>query len=323
MKKLSNRIAISFLSAFVIPSLCLIVFTGCDEVTKYSIWIQSPADVSTFESGDSIPFSMSLTKSIPPLNGTACIDNGTIIQWTSSRDGNFWQEEILQKVCEKNAVTYEQEFSTSALSAGDHTITCGANKTDETGTTYNLATAQVRIYIKESQTSSTTTTATDTTTTIAATSDRFIDNGDGTVTDTRTGLIWLKNAKPCPEGKTWADAGTYCSSLKSGMAGLTDGSTPGQWRLPTVQELEGIGTDPPTTYCIDDISCTAMVCPVAWTKPKAPFTNNPDDPIYWSNASYIDNPDNYAWTVFMYNGYVNVDFKTYSRSTVWPVRGGN
>ena len=162
MKTVSNRIAISLLSAFVIPSLCLIVFTGCNEVTKSSIWIQSPADVSTFESGDSIPFSMSLTEST--LSGNACIDNGTIIQWTSSRDGIFWQEEISQEVCGKVGVTYEQEFSTSALSAGDHTITCRANKTDETGTTYNLATAQVRIYIRESQ-NTTTTTATDTTTT--------------------------------------------------------------------------------------------------------------------------------------------------------------
>ena len=25
----------------------------------------------------------------------------------------------------------------------------------------------------------------------------FIDNGNGTVTDMRTGLIWLKNANPC------------------------------------------------------------------------------------------------------------------------------
>jgi len=25
----------------------------------------------------------------------------------------------------------------------------------------------------------------------------FIDNGNGTVTDARTGLVWLKNANPC------------------------------------------------------------------------------------------------------------------------------
>ena len=96
-------------------------------------------------------------------------------------------------------------------------------------------------------TTTTTTIKTESTTTISSTGDRFKDNGDGTVTDTRTGLIWLKNANLC-DIKPWDDAVAYCSSLASGQAGLTDGSKAGQWRLPSIQELEGIGTDPPTTY---------------------------------------------------------------------------
>ncbi|MEI6126135.1 MAG: DUF1566 domain-containing protein, partial [Pseudomonadota bacterium] len=63
---------------------------------------------------------------------------------------------------------------------------------------------------------------------------RFVDNNNGTVTDTRTGLIWLKKANPCYR-KDWADAVAYCSSLKNGGAGLTDGSAAGQWRLPSIQ----------------------------------------------------------------------------------------
>ena len=86
-----------------------------------------------------------------------------------------------------------------------------------------------------------------TTTTVEATGDRFKDNGNGTVTDTRTGLVWLKNDRNIAGWMLWADAVTYCSSLKSGDAGLTDGSVAGQWRLPSAQELEGIGTDPPIT----------------------------------------------------------------------------
>ena len=78
----------------------------------------------------------------------------------------------------------------------------------------------------------------------------FVDNNNGTVTDMRTGLIWLKNANPCGT-KNWTSAKTYCSNLASGMAGLTDGSKAGQWRLPTIQELEEIGTDPPSIYCIN------------------------------------------------------------------------
>ena len=46
----------------------------------------------------------------------------------------------------------------------------------------------------------------------------------------------------------WYEAVDYCSSLESGTAGLTDGSVAGQWRLPSKEEMEGIGTDPPATW---------------------------------------------------------------------------
>ena len=87
----------------------------------------------------------------------------------------------------------------------------------------------------------------------------FIDNGDGTVTDARTGLFWLKNVNPGGL-MTFDEAVAYCSTLASGIAGLTDGSIAGQWRLPTKEELEGIGTEPPVTWESGD-------CPVSWTMP--------------------------------------------------------
>lgn len=65
---------------------------------------------------------------------------------------------------------------------------------------------------------------------------RFTDNGDGTVTDNNTGLIWLKNANPCGS-QTWSAAIDYANALGSGSAGLTDGSQPGDWRLPNQKEL--------------------------------------------------------------------------------------
>ena len=68
---------------------------------------------------------------------------------------------------------------------------------------------------------------------------RFEDNGDGTVTDHLTGLVWLKNAN-CFGTRTWANALTSCNSLASGACGLTDGSAAGDWRLPNVVELESL-----------------------------------------------------------------------------------
>ena len=68
---------------------------------------------------------------------------------------------------------------------------------------------------------------------------RFIDNGDGTVTDNLTGLVWLKNANPFGF-RTWEQALTVCNSLASGSYGLTDGSAAGDWRLPNIKEIESL-----------------------------------------------------------------------------------
>ncbi|PYX10529.1 MAG: hypothetical protein DMG85_07810 [Acidobacteria bacterium] len=64
-----------------------------------------------------------------------------------------------------------------------------------------------------------------------------MDCGNGTVTDTQTGLIWLKNADCLAHsGTTFQNANMLATTLASGQCGLTDGSAPGNWRLPTHQE---------------------------------------------------------------------------------------
>jgi hypothetical protein len=148
----------------------------------------------------------------------------------------------------------------------------------------------------------------------------FIDNGNGTVTDARTGLVWLKNADPC-DTKNWADARAYCNSLASGTAGLTDGSVAGQWRLPGLVELEGIGTDPPTTYCI---SYPCNWPSVTWTMPGAPFTGVQSH-SYWSSTEYPTSIY-HARLIHMFDGDVNYGgYKPDSSDRfggyyVWPVR---
>ena len=68
---------------------------------------------------------------------------------------------------------------------------------------------------------------------------RFTDNGDGTVTDNLTGLIWLKNAN-CFETKEWDGALAAANGLAAGNCGLTDGSVAEDWRLPNVRELQSL-----------------------------------------------------------------------------------
>jgi hypothetical protein len=61
-------------------------------------------------------------------------------------------------------------------------------------------------------------------------SDRFVNNGDGTVTDTKTGLMWP--AKDNGNHINWADARSYCQSYSGGDH--TD------WRMPTLAELTSL-----------------------------------------------------------------------------------
>ncbi|MCP4714934.1 MAG: DUF1566 domain-containing protein [Deltaproteobacteria bacterium] len=131
---------------------------------------------------------------------------------------------------------------------------------------------------------------------------RYCDNGDGTVTDTDTGLVWLKNAN-CYGRQDWNTAMSFVAGLNNGECGLSDGSSAGDWRLATKAELPWLGNNGG-----------------AWTKPGAPFVDVQSSP-YWSGTSYAINTD-YAWIVNMANGGVNGSNKS-SIAYVWPVRGDN
>ena len=119
-----------------------------------------------------------------------------------------------------------------------------------------------------------------------------VDNG--TITDTATGLVWLKNAD-CFGKKDWNSAMSSAQSLSSGSCGLSDGSKAGQWRLPTKDELKAIFSK------------------------KNGFTNVQSG-LYWSSTTIAYDTDS-AWIVSMLYGDVYNDFKTYNYY-VWPVRAG-
>jgi hypothetical protein len=127
---------------------------------------------------------------------------------------------------------------------------------------------------------------------------RFTDNGDGTVTDNLTALIWLKNAN-CFFLQGWANALSAANTLRSGECGLTDVSVEGDWRLPNVNELHSLG---PT-----------------WP-PGAPFSDMQSD-SYWSSTSGAAPFTAYAYVVDLDDGSVAYGAKTFGYY-VWPVRGG-
>jgi hypothetical protein len=121
-----------------------------------------------------------------------------------------------------------------------------------------------------------------TTTTVTA---RFHDNHDGTITDTATELIWIKDGS-ASGSKTWADATAWCNTIDNGTAGLTDGSAAGDWRLPGKDELLGL------------ISGWTGNDAIEWLDSQG-FTNT--QYVYWSSEQYNDSPD-YAWVVTFITG---------------------
>jgi len=132
---------------------------------------------------------------------------------------------------------------------------------------------------------------------------RFTDNGNGTVTDNLTGLIWLKNAN-CFGARNWTQALSDANTLNSGECGLGDGSSEGDWRLPNVRELQSL----------IDYGRQTPALPSGH-----PFTGVQSS-LYWSSTTHATNAS-YAWGVYMRCGHVHWDYKMRTRY-VWPVRGG-
>jgi len=153
-----------------------------------------------------------------------------------------------------------------------------------------------------------------------ASGDRFLDNGDGTITDSCTDLVWLKNAD-CYGQQNWENAISSADGLNDGECGLSDGSLEGDWHLATKEELQGIGTDPPTTWESETWENGHYIYPsVTWTPPSIPFLNIQSD--YWSSTFELDDIT-HAWRIDIASGGVIHAGKAGNFIYVWPVRSAN
>lgn len=132
---------------------------------------------------------------------------------------------------------------------------------------------------------------------------RFADQGDGTILDLLTGLVWMKNAY-CWGEQTWANALTKVAGLNAGTencSGYVTG-THTDWRLPQINELESLM----------DLGRSGSALPS-----DHPFSNVLN--MYWSATAFPGTGD--AWFVSLFNGNVNA-FDKGLTFDVWPVRGG-
>jgi Protein of unknown function (DUF1566) len=140
-------------------------------------------------------------------------------------------------------------------------------------------------------------------------SPRFIDNGNGTVTDNFTQLIWLQDVACIALVGTFTTTLTIANNLQDGQCGLTDSSSPGDWHLPNIKELMSI------TYYGKPSTLVLSFLP-----PGAPFVASHlvygSIPRHWSSTP---SEVGYAW-VKDRRDFDNVTMN--SPGFGWAVRGG-
>lgn len=127
---------------------------------------------------------------------------------------------------------------------------------------------------------------------------QYVNNGDGTIKDNKTGLTWQKcsageTGENCDEGGSashdYASAKNYCNSLNLG--GRTD------WRLPEINELLTLLHDSEELPAINEN-----------------FFSHKFD-YHWSNTEYVADLD-FAWSLFFNGGMIMEDAKTSTISVI-------
>ena len=101
--------------------------------------------------------------------------------------------------------------------------------------------------------------------------------------------------------------------LADGTCGLSDGSVAGNWRLPSVNELQSLVDYEYYSPALSNGAGTAQ-----WTEGDVFACVRSS--FYWSSTALAGKPSR-AWVVNLYDGYVLNDGKVYTYY-VWPVRSG-
>ncbi|MGL0931105.1 DUF1566 domain-containing protein [Vibrio vulnificus] len=147
---------------------------------------------------------------------------------------------------------------------------------------------------------------------------RYRDNGNGTITDSKTNLTWMR----CSLGQQWT--GTTCAgvamemnwndALRTAMSFSYAGHS--DWRVPTVDELDTLvycskGRKPSARPNGKLVSDTDGLClGEYYQRPTINIRAFPNMPAnsYWSSSPNADYSSN-AWGVYFGNGLVDYGYK--------------
>jgi hypothetical protein len=113
----------------------------------------------------------------------------------------------------------------------------------------------------------------------------FVDNGDGTITDLATGLMWVQSDSG--KGMNWEDALAYAESLE--LAGYDD------WRLPNAKELQSIvdyTRSPATTN-------SAAIDPVFSVTSITDEGGRTNYPSYWTGTTHASSDNSGRSAVYI------------------------
>ena len=158
---------------------------------------------------------------------------------------------------------------------------------------------------------------------------QYTDNGDGTVTDDKTGLMWEKKDQSggihdWSNRYTWSGASYGDTSVMDGtitrfLAGLNAGGGFAgytDWRIPNRFELESISNLQNVNPAVDTAFNTS--CAANCTVTGCSCTQSLG---YWSSTTYQTTPY-YAWYEYFNDGFVGAGNKS-SSIYVRAVRGGS
>ena len=259
--------------------------------------IQTPAVLTDIQA-PTIPTNLTATtvSSIQiNLSWTASTDNVGVTRYKIYRDGGA------TPIATPTGTTYSDTgliASTAysyTVSACDAAGNCSAKSTANGDTTYGYElpdTGQILSY--------TTIFGEDHDYQPAASQPSYTDNGNGTTTDNRTGLMWVKdgNSAGCYYGSnlSWDSAIAFCEGLT--YAGYSD------WRLPNVRELESIVDAGQNSLAINTTY----------------FLNTKSYIWYWTSSTYAP-LTSCAWYLDFVDGVVDYSYKSYG-GNVRCVRGG-